>query len=83
MAKKKLLPSSGSHPMADGVSAPVDTSSMPASGKAPQLTYRRSALVQKLLETQNVGAIHVCPVLYGEDAKRVYEAVKRQMENDE
>lgn len=78
-----LQPSSSGHAMADELSVPLDTSSKPVSDKAPLLTYRRSALVQKLLSAQNGGTSGVCPVLYGEDAKRVYEAVKRQMANDE
>lgn len=83
MNKKKRQNSSTSPSKADDLGAHFDTSSKLVSDKAQLLTYKRSALVQKLLGAQKVGGTYVTPVLYGEDAKRVYEEVKRQMADDE
>jgi hypothetical protein len=65
-----------------GVAQPLSMKPLPEAKRSVATLYKRSALVEKLLSSQNSKFTTVTPVLHGRQADAVRAAVLKQLEED-
>lgn len=65
-----------------GVAQPLSMKPLPKAKRSVATLYKRSALVEKLLSSQNSKFTTVTPVLHGRQADAVRAAVLKQLEED-